>query len=121
MSLIIIPTLHVADIGIAREFYENVLGFQVDWVWRANTNAPAFSQISYEDARIYLTERNEGGSGTLLHIYVDDVDDWYSKLLVKSVPVDSMPHDEAWGNREMQLKDPDGNSLRFCTPLSNLR
>ena len=121
MSLAIIPTLHVDDINVAREFYENVLGFQVDWVWRAAANAPAFSQISYQDARVYLTERSEGGSGTLLHLYVENVDDWYRRLLANNIPVDSMPHDEAWGNREMQIRDPDGNYLRFCTPLTALQ
>ena len=120
MTLTIIPTLHVGDFAVSREFYENALGFQVDWVWRGNENAPAFSQISCEDALIYLTERNEGGGGTLLHVYVENVDEWYNRLLANNIPVDSMPHDEAWGNREMQIRDPDGNCLRFCTPLSAL-
>ena len=121
MSLTIIPTLRIADIGAARKFYEKGLGFEVDWVWRAAQDTPAFAQISFENTRIYLTERDEGVAGALLYLYVGNVDDWYRKILTNGVPVDTLPHDEAWGNREMQLRDPDGNCLRLCTPISNRR
>lgn len=117
MTLTVIPTLRIKDIDIARTFYEQVLGFKVDWVWRASEDSPAFAQISYQATRIYLTERDEATFGSLLLIYVENVDDWYRRILGLSVPVDTMPHDEVWGNREMQLRDPDGNCLRFCTPL----
>jgi hypothetical protein len=29
--------------------------------------------------------------------------------------VDTLPQDKPWGNREMQISDPDGNKLRICT------
>ena len=31
----------------------------------------------------------------------------------KGVPIDLRPTDQTWGNREMYVKDPDGNSIRF--------
>ena len=116
MSLSVIPTLRIQDIDRSRPFYEKILGFKVDWVWRAGKNSPVFAQISYQGTRIYLTERDEGVAGSLVLIYVDNVDDWHAKLLANSIPVDSLPHNETWGNREMQVRDPDGNCLRFCTP-----
>ncbi|MBN1377772.1 MAG: VOC family protein [Gammaproteobacteria bacterium] len=118
MSLTAIPTLRINDIDIARQFYSEGLGFDIDWIWCAAEGAPAFAQISHEGTRIYLTERNEAATGALVHFYVENVDDWYRKLLANSIPVDTLPHDEPWGNREMQVRDPDGNYLRFCTPVS---
>lgn len=121
MPLTVIPTLRIEDIEISKRFYEQGLGFSVDWIWREKERSPAFAQISYDGTRIYLTERQEGVAGALVLLYVDDVDSWHMKLLANNIAVDTLPHDESWGNREMQLKDPDGNCLRFCTPLSQYR
>jgi uncharacterized glyoxalase superfamily protein PhnB len=121
MPITIIPTLRISDINVARDFYIKGLGFEVDWVWRAAEGAPAFAQVSCDGARIYLTERNEGTTGALVLLYVENVDAWHMQLLARNIPVDTVPHDESWGNREMQIRDPDGNILRLCTPLSGIR
>jgi catechol 2,3-dioxygenase-like lactoylglutathione lyase family enzyme len=31
----------------------------------------------------------------------------------RGVPIELPPTDQTWGNREMYVNDPDGNSLRF--------
>lgn len=116
-----IATLKISDLQQSREFYETVLSFSVDWVWGEDEASPAFAQISLHGAQLYLTERDESVIGALVYIYVEDVDSLYRQLLAKGIPVDALPHDEPWGNREMQVKDPDGNCLRFCTPISRFK
>ena len=47
---------------------------------------------------------------------VDDVDRLHEELLRKNVAIHLEPTDQTWGNREMYVKDPDGNSIRFIRP-----
>jgi uncharacterized glyoxalase superfamily protein PhnB len=44
---------------------------------------------------------------------VEDVDALHRELIAKGVRVELEPTDQPWGNREMYVKDPDGNSIRF--------
>jgi catechol 2,3-dioxygenase-like lactoylglutathione lyase family enzyme len=56
------------------------------------------------------------GSGGVVYLLVDDVDGLHAELVEKGVRIDSGPVDQTWGNREMYVKDPDGNSIRFIRP-----
>jgi uncharacterized glyoxalase superfamily protein PhnB len=46
-------------------------------------------------------------------LLVDDVDGLHEELLRKGVHIDLEPTNQTWGNREMYVKDLDGNSIRF--------
>ena len=37
----------------------------------------------------------------------------HEELKAKGVAIDLEPTDQSWGNREMYISDPDGNSIRF--------
>jgi uncharacterized glyoxalase superfamily protein PhnB len=41
------------------------------------------------------------------------LEEMYAELLRNSVAIDMEPTDQTWGNREMFIRDVDGNSLRF--------
>jgi catechol 2,3-dioxygenase-like lactoylglutathione lyase family enzyme len=55
----------------------------------------------------------DGGPGGVVYLLVDDVDALHAELVAREVAVDLEPTDQTWGNREMYVKDPDGNSIRF--------
>ena len=55
----------------------------------------------------------DGVSGGVVYVVVDDVDAMHAELLTKGVRIDTGPIDQTWGNREMYVKDSDGNSIRF--------
>ena len=44
---------------------------------------------------------------------VDNVDRLYAEFKARHVRIDVSPIDQSWGNREMYVKDADGNCLRF--------
>jgi len=46
------------------------------------------------------------------------VDALYKEFTLKNTIIDLAPTDQSWGNREMYIKDPDENSIRF-TQWSN--
>ena len=112
----VVPTLRIADRERSRRFYVDGMGFRVDWEWK---NEPgAFLQLSRPGMRLYLSER-EGDCppGALVHLYVHDVDAWQRELLTRGILAEHAPVDRPWGNREMLVRDPDGNKLCICTPL----
>lgn len=55
----------------------------------------------------------DGKSGAVANLIVDDVDALYGELLAKGLSIAMPPTDQTWGNREMYVRDPDGNTLRF--------
>jgi uncharacterized glyoxalase superfamily protein PhnB len=60
--------------------------------------------------------------GGVVFLPVDDVDHLFHELSGRGVRIDLPPTDQTWGNREMYVSDPDGNSLRFIrapTPASS--
>lgn len=63
----------------------------------------------------------DGVSGGVVFLLVDNVDALHEELLRKNVPIALEPTDQTWGNREMYIKDPDGNSVRFVTTGASLR
>lgn len=114
----IVPTLRITDYEAAKKFYLEGLGFQVDFEHRFESGFPVFVQISRDGMRLYLTEHEGdcGGPG-LVYFYVPNVDAWQAEFLTRGVVADDPPKDQPWGNRELQLTDPDGNRLRICTVI----
>jgi uncharacterized glyoxalase superfamily protein PhnB len=44
---------------------------------------------------------------------VDAVDALHAEFTARSIPIAVEPTDQTWGAREMYVRDPDGNCLRF--------
>lgn len=110
----VVPVLPVADLARAREFYVTALGFEVDWVWQPEPDEPAFAQISRAGLSLYLAEREATGSATV-YLYVGNVDAWHGELTHAGVAIEQAPRSQPWGNREMSLRDRDGNLLTLAT------
>jgi catechol 2,3-dioxygenase-like lactoylglutathione lyase family enzyme len=114
----VIPTLRIADSERSKRFYVDGMGFRVDWEWRHEPGFPVFLQVSRSGMRLYLSE-HEGDCppGALVHLYVKDVDAWQAELLTRGILAEHQPVDRPWGNREMLVRDPDGNKLCICTVI----
>ena len=113
----VVPALRITDAARARAFWVDALGFRVDWEWRDAPGAPAFSMLSRAGLSLYLTEREGDASpGARVYLYVADVDAWHAELAARGVAVETPPRTQPWGNREMLLRDPDGNRICIATP-----
>jgi uncharacterized glyoxalase superfamily protein PhnB len=104
-----IAVLPVSDPEAGIAFYTHALGFAVDWRGQ-DADGGVFVQISRDQSRLYL-QQSASAASVSVYVYVDDVDRCYTELLRKSVPVDTLPVNRPWGNREMLLSDPDGNRI----------
>ncbi len=113
-----VPTLRIRSYEAAVHFYVESLGFRIDWEWRHEPELPVFMQLSRGLLRMYLTE-HEGDCALpgLVYLYVEDVDAWQAEMLARGVVAEEAPRNQPWGNREMMLRDPDGNGLCICAVL----
>jgi catechol 2,3-dioxygenase-like lactoylglutathione lyase family enzyme len=111
-----IPVLHVTSSAAVEEFYCNRLGFRQEFAHRFDeaTPDPCYMGLVRDGVRLHVSSfSGDGVSGGVVFLLVDDVDGLHQELLRKGVRIDLEPTDQTWGNREMYVKDPDGNSIRF--------
>jgi uncharacterized glyoxalase superfamily protein PhnB len=109
-----VPILSVESIAGSLEHYVEVLGFSEDWTWG---EPPTFASVSRGNVGLFFCERCQGNPGTWISVFVDDVDRLHEQYSDTGAIVLRPPQDEAWGTREMIVRDPDGHVLRFSAPI----
>ncbi|MET0397717.1 MAG: VOC family protein [Longimicrobiaceae bacterium] len=118
MLRLAIPVLHVSSSAAAEAFYAR-LGFRALWAYRPDESLPdpCYMGVGRDGVTLHLSSFSgdgvAGGVVFLLVDGVDDVDTLHAELVARGVPIHLAPTDQTWGNREMYVKDPDGNSIRF--------
>src|SRR4051794_5626027 len=102
----IIPILNVAELSGSIRFYEDVLGFKLDW--KADTNA----SVSRDGRAIMLCQQAQGHAGTWVWIGWEGIDSLFDRCVATGVKVRSKPTNFRWAY-ELQIEDPDGHVLRL--------
>lgn len=116
MFKLAIPVLHVSNSAVAQEFYCDRLGFSRQFAYRVDEAKadPCYMGFTRDGVWLHVSSfSGDGVSGGVAFLLVEDVDELHAELVTKGVPIDLEPTDQTWGNREMYVKDPDGNSIRF--------
>lgn len=116
MFRLAIPVLHASSSAAAEEFYCGGLGFRREFAYRTDeTRAdPCYMGFERDGAELHVSSfSGDGVAGGVAFVVVDDVDALHEELVRKGVAIHLPPTDQSWGNREMYVKDPDGNSVRF--------
>jgi len=107
----VVPVLYVEDGARAVAWYER-LRFAKEWEHQFEPGFPWFVSVARGNVRLYLSEhKGDARPDTLIHLYVDSVDDVAEEF---GVTVD----EEGLAGRECALVDPDGNRLRVATRRS---
>jgi catechol 2,3-dioxygenase-like lactoylglutathione lyase family enzyme len=112
-----VPTLRVNDAVKSCIFYCDVLGFKKNWEHRFGPEYPLFVSVSRGTTTLFLTEHPECSSGALVYFYVKEVNSLLDELKQNGAVLELGPVDQPWGVREVHLRDPDGNKLRFGQTL----
>ncbi|MGR6321294.1 glyoxalase superfamily protein [Micromonospora soli] len=100
------PVLRTADANAAAAWYAR-LGFRKQWEHRFAPELPLYVSIARGALEIHLSEHTgDARPGTLLYLYVDDLD-----AAAAACGVDRVEQQD-WG-REFEVTDPDGNRLRI--------
>ena len=114
----VIPQLRITNAAKSLLFYVEGLGFQVDWKHQFEPGYPWFFQITRASQTIFLTEHaGDCEVGGAVYFQVPDVDACYADFAARQIEFSKLPDNTPWGTREMLLKDPDGNRLRFAQSL----
>jgi catechol 2,3-dioxygenase-like lactoylglutathione lyase family enzyme len=112
--------LLVEDTNRARDFYRDVLGFELrveapDIYVEFKGGGVALGLYQSKLMRERIGERwVRGPGGTVLCIRVDDVDATFQDLIEKGATKVADPHDEPnWGLRVAHIADPDGHVIEL--------
>ena len=111
-----IPVLHVSTSVAAEEYYCDQLGFCREFAYRIDepNPDPCYMGLSRDGVELHISSfSGDGVAGGVVFLLVDDVDALHAELVAKGVSIALAPTDQSWGNREMYVKDADGNSIRF--------
>jgi hypothetical protein len=108
------PVLPVRNLGDALGTYER-LGFAVS----RYTGDAAYGYARRDGVSLHLSEV---GGLVSVYLYVDSADDLHVEWLAAEVPGRlHAPQDTDYGLREGAYVDPDGNLLRYGSPLEGDR
>ncbi len=113
------PIVTVSNVAASIEHYCRALGFTSHGVYPPDSGQGAFyAYLSRDGVDLHL-ERGPAG-GMAVYFLVRDVDALHDELARAGAEVlydpDAAlkgPGDQPWGMREVWVKDPDGNVLRF--------
>lgn len=108
-----ITFIYVTDLEASRQFYENLLGFQL---WKDQKTCRIYELTS--GAYLGICQSSETSKGkvegsvqnnVIITLVTDDVDDWFNHLQGQGVPSDKPPETNTQYNiYHCFLRDPDG-------------
>ena len=108
--------LEVNSLEESVAFYEGILGMEIESI--NNDSEPPMARLRAGDLRITLAQHLETmlrrGRGVHFFVGVEDVDQFYDKLIENGADV-TPPVDEGWGGRFVTLEDPDKYRFFFVT------
>jgi hypothetical protein len=117
------PCFGIKDYNEAMSYYLDFLGFNVDFEWKENEDAPAYMGISRDSSlgitegeiSLHLTEHNVPlGIGVVVD--VEDVQAFHDDLKYRRPKAAGVLIDQPWGKTELHLKDQWENLLIVTSP-----
>jgi catechol 2,3-dioxygenase-like lactoylglutathione lyase family enzyme len=108
------PCLRVGDAARSLEFYVDQLGFRERWRHHAEPDLPTTIGIGRGGATLILTDLPDVPFGAVVYLYTSELDTVFHELAARGITIELAPTEMPWRLREMHLRDPDGNRLRFA-------
>ncbi|MEL7536221.1 MAG: glyoxalase superfamily protein [Pseudomonadota bacterium] len=114
ISLHAIPILRIGRVDVARQFYREFLGFEIDWEHYYEPGAPIYMQVSRAGCVLQLSENERFNAGQIIYVDTQGIDTLHAELAGRDGPwsppdISTSP----WQTRQMEIADPFGNLLRF--------
>ena len=111
------PVFAVSDLGASVDFYQNKLGFSVEWTW----GDPATrAGVSLDGVEVHLDCAGSGAppGPSVAYCHMEDVDSYYAACTERGVSFLLELGQRPWGMRDFRVVDPDGNRLGFGSQSS---
>jgi uncharacterized glyoxalase superfamily protein PhnB len=126
----ITPYMTVRDAARAIEFYKQAFGAKERGVMKGPEGKVMHAELVIGDSIIMLADefpefgslspQSTGGSGTGLHIYIEDVDSAFDRAVKAGATVEMPVDDMFWGDRYGKLRDPFGHKWSIATHTADL-
>jgi PhnB protein len=126
----ITPFMTVRDAARAIEFYKQAFGAKERGVMKGPDGKVMHAELVIGDSIIMLADefpefgslspQSIGGSGTGLHIYIEDVDSAFDRAVKAGATVEMPVADMFWGDRYGKLHDPFGHKWSIGTHKADL-
>ncbi|GAB2589812.1 glyoxalase superfamily protein [Kribbella endophytica] len=113
------PVLYVADVDASATFYQDQLGFRVDFL---HGNPPFYGSVSRDGAILHLKLVHEpvfaAGAAEregLIMAFVEtaSVRELYAEYQAADADIVQKLTKQAWGGTDFIVRDPDGNAIAF--------
>ena len=103
----------VRDLTVSLAYYRDALGFDVTFQYGEPTY---YVCLCRDEVALHLRNAREPdwvAGHTALCVFVDDVDGLHAELARRGAQIVKPPQDYAYGMRDFDVTDPDGNSITF--------
>ena len=113
------PVLPVHDVAATAEYYQDKLGFHIDFLFGEPADHAAVSRGEWSGSMVtiqltHVPEERALASAGYLYILVDaSLDQLFAVYRSKGVTLLSEPADKPWGMREFDVSDCNGHRLIF--------
>ena len=117
-----VPEIPVRDVDAAAAYYQNQLGFSLDW----GGEDGGIAGISKGNCRMFLTDRafrEQHGNAAPVLVWLNlnskqEVDDLYEEWSRSEARMVSPPESKPWNLHEFTVADLDGNLFRVFYDFS---
>lgn len=111
-----IPILPVKHFKKSVEYYRDVLGFQVAWIW----DEDGYGAVQCGDIEIHL-DQTDSFSPYRAHSYlfVESADEIYSLYKKRGVEIVDEIESKPWGVREFTFRDVNGHMFRIAHSVNS--
>lgn len=114
------PHLVVRNAVEAIDFYRKALGAEVKGIHKTPDGKVMHAALKIGDSMLFMADEfpgmgtcsspmTLGGTGVVLNLYTDKVDQLYKQALAAGASSIMPPADQFWGDRYGQIKDPYGH------------
>lgn len=104
------PTSPVASVADTVKFYQDQLGFELQFLWG---EPPTHGAVMLGDATVHFYSGDPTPGQSWMYFQVESVDDLFDWYRGNEVELLDQPETRPWGMREFNLKDLNGYYLRF--------
>jgi uncharacterized glyoxalase superfamily protein PhnB len=117
----IVPILFVRDVSASAAFFQEKLGFEIDFLHGA---PPFYGSVSRDQVSLHLRFVHQPNfvelaarevSLILATVEVSDVQKLFEEFKERGAEFGQTPTKEPWGGTDFHVRDPDGNVISFVT------
>jgi len=111
----------VRDIATSIDYYRDSLGFTAEFQFGQPIDYAALCRDAVGIHLIAATATDRLAGQGAAAVFVEDVDALYAELAGRGALTVEPPQDRAYGMRDFNARDPDGNQLTFGAPMKGMK